>query len=204
MGKTRRHTAAAKRRKRFNQKVRCKLFVQARENEESLKPLTKKVDTSVEPSEFDDYTLQRSDGSVSANSDGNIMETQCKFLNFQTSDTCTCLGEDMDVALMKTDDCLIELENDDDKSAYTYEYLLDCREKLMKRVKTYRQQIEEQSSKMTSMAYEHKKQLQHIRSFYQGIAYAPTRTGRIVKSAHCSTSAAAEIMHELGLKYKQN
>ena len=34
MGKTRKHTAAAKRRKQFNQKVRRKLFVQARNSEE--------------------------------------------------------------------------------------------------------------------------------------------------------------------------
>ena len=202
MGKTRKHTAAAKRQKRFNQKVRRKHFVQARKNEEESLQVDDTYIQEVNSGETSVEAVHASE--FTASSDGNVLAISCNFSNFQTSDACTCLGEDMDVALMKTDDCLIELEKDDQKSTYTYEYLLDCREKLMKKVEQYREQIEEQSSKIACMVYEHKKQLKHIQSFYQGIAYAPTRTGRIVKAAHCSTSAAAEIMHELGLKYKQN
>ena len=56
---------------------------------------------------------------VTTNSDGNILATSCNFSNFHTLDVCTCLGEEVDVALMKTDDCLIELEKDDVKSTYT-------------------------------------------------------------------------------------
>ena len=103
---------------------------------------------------------------------------------------------------MKTEDSLFQLECDEHKSKYSYEYLLECREKLMQKVELYHGQLEEQSSKIARMTYEHKKQIKHIRTFYQDIAYAPTRTGRIVKAAHCSTSKAAQIMQELGLKYK--
>lgn len=59
------------------------------------------------------------------------------------------------------------------------------------------------------MGYEHQGVLKHFQSFYKGgFMYAPTQTGRIVKTssslcAHAQevTVVAAKIMHKLGLKY---
>ena len=107
MGKTRKHTVASKRTKRFNQKVRRKLFFKSRENEkESLQvdeTCVNSVDTSVET------VHGHASESTANNCDGNVLAASCNFSDFQTPDACTCLGEDMDVALMKTDDCFIEL-----------------------------------------------------------------------------------------------
>ena len=85
MGKTRKHTLAAER-----QKVRCKPFVQSRDNEEEsfqvAETCTKEV---VDTSEAE---VHASESTV--NCDGNVLPASC----FQTSDACICLGEDMDVA----------------------------------------------------------------------------------------------------------
>ena len=113
-----------------------------------------------------------------------------------------CLGEDADVVLMHAEDSLMELESDESQSKYSYEYLLECRQKLMCKVAEYRERIEEQSTETTQVACKHRQEIEHIRSFYQAIAYAPTRSGRMVKAARCSSSVAAEIMRELGLKYR--
>ena len=66
-----------------------------------------------------------------------------------------CLGEDIDVVLMGTEDSLLQLECDK-KSKHSYEYLLECREKLIQKVKLYRRRIEEQSSEIAEMTYKHK------------------------------------------------
>ena len=43
------------------------------------------------------------------------------------------------------------------------------------------------------MAFKHREQIDHIRSFYQTVTFATTRTGMIVKTAVETSSAAASI-----------
>ncbi len=115
------------------------------------------------------------------------------------------MGEDEDVVLMETEDALNNLDNqaknDDTECKYPYQYLTDCREKLMSKVRKYRAVVEDQKSQMIIMQQKQHKEIERIRTFYQGIAYAPTRSGRLVKQVHCSSQTAKEIMKELGLKY---
>ena len=87
MGKKRKHTLAAERQKRFNQNVRCKPFVQSREESfQVAETCTKEVvDTS-------EAAVHASEST--ANCDGNVLPASCVF---QTSDACICLGEDKDV-----------------------------------------------------------------------------------------------------------
>lgn len=96
----------------------------------------------------------------------------------------------------------MEFETDESQSKYSYEYLMDCREKFMRKVAVYRERIEKLSAESTRVACKHRQEIEHIRSFYQAIAYAPTRSGKMVKAARCSSNVAAEIMQELGLEYR--
>ena len=109
-----RRSPSSKREKRFKQKVKRKLF--AREQGDSTK----------------DSCL--AEGRIS-NSHSDTDEV--------TQTTDSCLGEDMDVVLMQMEDSLIELESDERQAEYSYEYLLECRQKLMHKVTEYRARIEE-------------------------------------------------------------
>ena len=86
-----------------------------------------------------------------------------------------------------------------DETEYSHEYLLECRQSLIHKVRKYRADIERQSSDKARLVLKHHKELEHIRKFYQTIAYATTRTGKIVKKSY--SSAAAEVMKEIGLQY---
>ena len=194
-----RPSATAKRRKRFNQKVKRKLDKNASADYHGAETTGPCPHVNVNILQMEDTHIQEQ-GDVCYTTNTNSKELSYSHQDDEPSDNC--LGEDIDVVLMGTEDSLLQLECDKKKSKHSYEYLLECREKLIQKVKLYRRRIEEQSSEIAEMTYKHKKELKHIRSFYQGIAYAPTRTWRIVKTAHCSTSKAAEIMRELGLKYK--
>ncbi len=96
------------------------------------------------------------------------------------------LGVDLDVVQM-------EIENPYQEQ-FSIEYLLSCRRKFMLKVNAYRQDVRSQQAEA---ALKHKSQIDHIRSFYRTIAYATTRTGRIVKTSMQTSSAAASIMREL-------
>ncbi len=73
----------------------------------------------------------------------------------------------------------------------------------MLKVNAYRQDVDRLQSQQAEAALKHKSQIDRIRSFYQTIAYATTRTGRIVKTSMQTSSAAASIMRELeSITYK--
>ena len=111
-------------------------------------------------------------------------------------------GEDMDVLEMSLEDSMKRL--DPNSVHYSLEYLTDCRTKLIQKVAQYRQQLETSTSNNTKLIYKHRQEIERIRSFYQNLMHAPTRTGRIVKAACTTSHAAVKIMQELGLKYKYN
>ena len=170
-----RRSPSAKRVKRLKQKVKRKLFAKAQGC-----PAQKNAYPNIPAEEIPNNDTDNVRGSVSG--------------------TDTCLGEDVDVVTMRTEDSLKEL--DEEEYEYSYEYLLECRQKLMRKVEEYRVYVEELTSKEARLIHKHREEVERIRNFYQTIAYAPTRTGRIVKAARMNSSAAAEIMTELGLKYR--
>ena len=119
------------------------------------------------------------------------------------SDINGCLGEDEEVIDMEIEDALFNLDGYTGKTErkYPMEYLSECREKLLSKVKKYRAKVEDQKSQNISMQYNHRKEIENIRTFYRGIAYAPTRSGRLVKQAQCSSKTAKELLDEFGLQY---
>ena len=107
------------------------------------------------------------------------------------------IGEDADVVMMH----FIAMNLEKEPLRYSYDYLFDCREKLMQKVEHYRSIVEKQSSEITAMKFKQCQEIEHIREFYQAIAYAPTRSSRIVKRALCSTKTAAELLRDIGLEH---
>lgn len=72
----------------------------------------------------------------------------------------------------------------------------------MLKVNAYRSELERLKLDKAKMAFKHRSQIDRIRSFYQTIAFATTRTGKIVKTAMETSSAAANIMKELESTYE--
>ncbi len=87
---------------------------------------------------------------------------------------------------------------------YSPGYLIECREKLIGKVRKYRKQYEDAETENAKLVYKHRQDVERIRSFYQKLMYAPMRSGKIIKAASTTSSAAVEIMKELGLKYRYN
>ena len=106
-------------------------------------------------------------------------------------------GEDVTALEMHLEDSLRQ-----EKEEYDYEYLLDCRKKLCRKVQYYHNRLEKSVSANIKQALEHRKELESVRTFYHNIAYARTRTGRIVKSSLMSSSAATAMMKQLGVDLK--
>ncbi len=104
---------------------------------------------------------------------------------------------------MDLDVVQMEIENPYQEN-FSTEYLLRCRRRLMHKVNAYRQKVDTLRSQQAEAAHKHKSQINHIRSFYQTIVYATTRTGSIVKTSMQTSSAAASFMRELeSVAYKE-
>lgn len=101
--------------------------------------------------------------------------------------------------MMNLEDTLIELE--EESTEHSYDYLLECRQTLMKKVERYRATMEKQSTQILAMKYKQQQEIECIREFYQAIAYAPTHSSRIVKRSMCSSKTAAEVLHDIGLEH---
>ena len=71
----------------------------------------------------------------------------------------------------------------------------------MLKVSAYRNKIESLKLQQSEAARKHKAQLDRITSFYLTIAFATTRTGKIVKTSLETSSTAASIMKELEYLY---
>ena len=108
-------------------------------------------------------------------------------------------GIDSHVMEMKLDDGYMESDQQagQDVPEYTTQYLLRCREQLMSKVSHYRKLLEEQEVIKKKMALENSQKIQNIRTFYQNIAYAPTRSGKLVRAALSKTPTAKEFLKEV-------
>lgn len=111
-----------------------------------------------------------------------------------------CLGEDKDVFFMEVDDSITSA----DSSRYSYQYMWDCRRALMEKVSKYRSIIEKQKTAKVKTALQHRQEIERIRSFYQAMVYAPTRTSKIFKASKCSSNIAREVLDQVGLEYKNS
>lgn len=119
-------------------------------------------------------------------------------LSNECSSSMTC-GEDLVALEMRLEDSLKKKDE-----IYSYEYLLESRQRLCGQVERYREEVERLSSALTKQSSQHRVQLDHVRDFYRTIAYSQNRSGKMVKMSLEKSSPAAELMKELEAQYGSN
>ena len=105
-------------------------------------------------------------------------------------------GEDLIALEMRLED---SLKPEDE--TYSYEYLMECRQRLRAQVEQYKSEVERLSGALTKQSAEHRQQLDAVRNFYQTIAYSRCRSGAMVKKSLVNSSPAAELMKQLDGQY---
>ena len=141
---------------------------------------------------------------ISDKSNGSCSDYTADFEHTQDNagdaehDQVSALGVDLTAVEMKLEDTLKDTD-----SEYSYEYLLECRKRLCRRLEDCRSQLEKALSINASQVFKHRQEIESIRHFYQTIAYASSRTGQLVRNAKSTSSVAATIFRELRVKYGQ-
>ena len=105
-------------------------------------------------------------------------------------------GEDMVALEMRLKDSLKQKNE-----LYSYEYLIECRQRLCAQVEHYRNEVERLSSALTEQSSQHRIRLDQVRDFYRTIAYSHNRSGTMVKKSLENSSPAADLMKELEAQY---
>lgn len=104
----------------------------------------------------------------------DLIEQQHAQFFYPSSDEET-FGLDLDALEMT----MPPMENDPD----SLRYLLQCRQRLLSKVKKYKQNYEELKTENIKLKAKHREEIESIRSFYQNISFGLTRSGKIVRAA---------------------
>ena len=88
-----------------------------------------------------------------------------------------------------------------DGEPYPPAYLLKCREKLMTKVKQYRSRIHELERKVAQVKSESNEGKERLREYYETIAFAKSRSGRMVRPAMGTANAAGKIIRQMEALY---
>ena len=88
-----------------------------------------------------------------------------------------------------------------DGQPYPPAYLLKCREKLMSKVKQYRSRIHELEREVAHVKSKSNEEKERLRQFYETIAFAKSRSGRMVRSAMGTASTAGKIVRQMEAMY---
>ncbi len=97
------------------------------------------------------------------------------------------IDDDMDFVDMKLYDTYRQI----DGKPHSQEYLLKCRSKLTIKAQLYRQQTDHLQKEISRIELKHREQIERLRRFYETIAFGQSRSGKMVRAA-MSTSSAAE------------
>ena len=108
------------------------------------------------------------------------------------------IGEDTNVMHMELEDFYKEW----DGSEHSNTYLKECRQKLLEKVKEYRQKVEQLHTEKIETAHKHRTEIE-IHTFYMNIAYGMSHSGRILKKAMSTSDAAKEVLKMLGYEELQ-
>ena len=103
----------------------------------------------------------------------------------------TSIGDD-DTDLIEMD--LYDVYREEDGGLYTNE---KCTEKLKRKLKEGRIRLNELLKENMEMKVQHKEEKERIRKFYDTIAFGRSRSGRMVRTAMGTSSAAGKIIEEL-------
>lgn len=94
------------------------------------------------------------------------------------SQTATCIG---DVYIDHIEMQLYDCYRKQDGEEHSYDYLLNCRVKLMDKVQQYKD-LNKSEEEMLKMTLTYKKEIERIRQLYQTIAIGQSRSGNIVRT----------------------
>ena len=67
----------------------------------------------------------------------------------------------------------------------------------MSKVEHYREKLEQQEDEKRRLYFKHNQSLNNVKKFYRNIALAPTRTGRMVKTALCKSHSAKQFVKDI-------
>ena len=121
-------------------------------------------------------------------------------------DSNTHLSNDEDTSIGNDDTHLIEMRlydeyRNEDGEQYTNHYLKKSMIKLREKTQQYKVRICELETENMKMKLEHKEQRERIQKYYDTIAFGRSRSGRLVRMAMGTTSAAGKIIEELKTLY---
>ena len=125
----------------------------------------------------------------------NKPESSC-YMN--DADSSNVIG-DVDTDLIEMD--IYDLYRREDGKTYSNEYLHKCRDKLRRKAQQDRIEINQLQRESMQLKLRSACEKERIRMFYETIAFGRSRTGRIVRSAIGTSTAAGEIIKELETLY---
>ena len=98
------------------------------------------------------------------------------------------IGLDLDALEMETDNQLPQDEtvvDDDTQEGFygSFEYLQQCRSRLISKVKKYRDENEKLKTESVILAAKHRREVEAIRTFYKNVTFGLTRSSVIFRNA---------------------
>ena len=129
-------------------------------------------------------------------------EASCREPNEPESSEIDCV----DLCMGDVDTDIVEMEVYDDYrqidgEPYPPTYLLKCRKKLMTKVLKYRKQVHELEREVAHVKSKSNEEKERLRKYYETIAFAKSRSGRMVRSAMGTANAAGKIIREMEALY---
>ena len=88
-----------------------------------------------------------------------------------------------------------------DGESYTPGYLFKCRERLMTKVQQYRSRIHKLEREIAHVKSKNNEEKERLRKYYETIAFAKSRSGRMVRSAMGTAKGAGKIIREMEALY---
>ena len=108
-----------------------------------------------------------------------------------------CMGDiDTDVVEM----VVYDYRQNDGKS-YIPRYLFKCQETLMTKVQQYRSQIHKLEREIADVKFKSNEEKERLWKYYETIAFAKSRSGRMVRSAMGTAKGAERIIRQMEALY---
>lgn len=213
-----RPNSETKRKKRRRQKLRQKATACIREQANHKSPLNNsegELNDSVDSVAYNttssslpcDYVSVTEDRSNSASLETHSQRSDCSgnslvhtLPNSSKGDSvtnCTYVTDvgDQDLELLEM--TIYDSYRQEDGAPYSYKYLLDCRKKLMRKLHSCKKEVSDLQKEKLEAQIVHKEEIKRIRQFYEVIALAKSRSGRIVRSGMGTSAAAGEIIQDM-------
>ena len=92
----------------------------------------------------------------------------------------------------------------EDGAPHSYEYLLDCRKNIMRKLHSCKKEVNDLQKEKLEAQVKHREEIKRIRQFYEVIAFAKSRSGKIVRSAMGTSAAAVEVIRDMNSMFNDS